>query len=99
MTEALATKEILKQRRSMYRAVADSATISGDKYLKTEIKLVSVISPKRMQEKGDKLSQALRVLDTKIQEQNWLASLKDFNGVDYVSSETSDIVEKLLILY
>ncbi len=94
ITEALATKEILKKRRTMYGKVANCATIWSNNYSKTEIKIISVISPKKMQEKVDELSQALRILETKIQEQNWLSPLKDLNGDDYLSS---DLIDELLI--
>ncbi len=90
MTEALVTRDNLESRESMYEGLANAATICFTDY--AERKYVSMISASEIQKKWFKLSQEIRFLDNKVQQQNWSIILKDLNGDDYVSP-----ISKLLI--
>lgn len=95
MTEALATKDILKQRISMYRGLAETAGKSDDDYNHSDKnKFVSMVVPKKIQKKSDYLSKELRLLEFKIQGQAWAIILKDINGDDYI---TPDVINKMLL--
>lgn len=75
MTEALAEREELKRNVEIMRSVASNGVIRRDMYSRSEIKFVSTVKVKEYQQKVDKLAQELRILDTKIQEQNWLSNM------------------------
>ncbi len=77
MTEALAERDGLKQRQAMYRDLAEAATVSQSVVTRSEVRFRSAIDVRAMQKQADVLAKALRELDARIQEANWLVSLQD----------------------
>lgn len=75
LADALTERDLFSQERKIYSALLEAASISHDRYSRTEIKYVSTINVRETQNYVDELSQKHRILDTKIQELNWLTNL------------------------
>lgn len=77
MTEALAERDILKQRHATYRELAEASTISRSIVTRSEVRFKSTIDVSAVQKQADLLARSLRELDARIQEMNWQVSLQD----------------------
>ncbi|MER2169510.1 MAG: DIP1984 family protein [Psychrobacillus psychrodurans] len=75
LAEALTERDLLGQERKVYSALLEAAAMQQDRYSRTEIKFVTTINVKETQKYVDELSQKHRMLDTKIQEINWLTNV------------------------
>ncbi|WP_419960939.1 DIP1984 family protein [Psychrobacillus sp. BM2] len=75
LTDALTERDLLGQERKIYSALLDAAAMQHDRYSRTEIKYVTTINVRETQKYVDELSQKHRLLDTKIQEINWLTNV------------------------
>jgi hypothetical protein len=71
MVSALAERDTLKQKHSLYRALASEATPKQDRYSKKEIKFLSSVNVSDIQLKADSAAKSLRELDSQIQQANW----------------------------
>jgi hypothetical protein len=71
LSDAIATRDNLLLRHTVYRDLAFNATVTQDRFTKSEVKFKSSINVAEMQERADALAKAHRELDTKIQEMNW----------------------------
>ena len=77
LSDALAERDIIKIKFNMYNELAKAASITQDRYTKSEVKFKSTISITTIQKKADQLAKKHRELDTKIQEKNWIIELKE----------------------
>ena len=75
LTEALAQRDILRLRQSMYRDLANSATVVQTVATRSEIRFRSTVSVAGIQKQADQLARELRDLDAQIQEANWKIEL------------------------
>ncbi|QUG40384.1 DIP1984 family protein [Psychrobacillus sp. INOP01] len=75
LADALTERDLLGQERKIYSALLEAAAMQHDRYSRTEIKFVTTINVKETQKYVDELSQKHRMLDTKIQEINWLTNV------------------------
>lgn len=75
LTELIAKKDVLKVRLSAYRDVVYAASQTTHRARNSEIKILSVIDVKQLQDKADKTAKELRLLDNKIQQANWQTDL------------------------
>lgn len=75
LSDALARRDVLKLRISIYRNVVEEATVKIDRYAQAEIKSLAAIDVRATQKQTDDLSKALRELDTKVQGLNWTVDL------------------------
>lgn len=75
MVEALARRDVLKLRHSLLKALAEQATPHGNRYSKSEIKLVGSVSVKEMQASAERIAREHRELDALIQGANWNTEL------------------------
>lgn len=75
IADALAKRDGIWLKRSTLSRIVDSATIRHDRYSNTEVRFVSMIDIKRIQNEVDILSKEFRELDTKIQGLNWNVDL------------------------
>ena len=71
LSEALAERDALLEKRSLLASAAEQASGKQDRYSRTEIKYVSTINVKAFQKEIDRISQEYRNIDTKIQGLNW----------------------------
>jgi hypothetical protein len=77
LSDALAERDVMKIRYNAYRELASAASTSQNRTTRSEVKYVSTVSVSAIQRKADDLAREFRVLDTKIQEADWLITLLD----------------------
>nr|WP_300002458.1 DIP1984 family protein [Tissierella sp.] len=71
IADALAKRDGIWLKRTTLSRIVDSGTIRHDRYSNTEVRFVSMIDVKKIQDEVDLLSKQFRELDTKIQGLNW----------------------------
>lgn len=71
ISDALAVRDILAAKHAIYRDLAQAATVTQDRYSKSEVKFRSTVGVSEVQKRADELAQEHRALDAKIQETNW----------------------------
>lgn len=76
LADALVKRDILKKKREVYASIANDSSQKFNRYSNTEIRSISTIDTKEIQNHIDQLSQDWRELDTKIQGINWTVDLK-----------------------
>lgn len=59
----------------MYRELAQAATITQDRYSRSEVKFISTVDVSAVQKEADRLSKRHRELDAEIQSANWQTEL------------------------
>ena len=77
LSDALAERDALGVRHRLYSDLAQAASISQDRYSRSEVKYVSAVSVADAQQRADELAREYRSLDARIQELNWKAELSD----------------------
>lgn len=77
LTDALAERDVLAMRRTVYEELVNAASATQDRYSRSEIKSQSTVNVKQIQKQVDGLAKAYRELDTKIQALNWNTELLD----------------------
>jgi len=77
MSDALAERDILVQKQTIYREVVKTASVTHDRLSRSEIKFVATVKVAEMQKRADDLAKEHRDLDTKIQELNWKTELTE----------------------
>lgn len=75
VTEALAERDILKQKQALYRDLAQAATIKHTAVTRSEIRFKSTVDVPTIQRQADAIAKTLRELETRIQENNWTIEL------------------------
>jgi hypothetical protein len=75
LSDALAERDALALRFRFYSELAQAASISQDRYSRSEVKYVSVVNVADAQKRADLLAREYRTLDARIQELNWKAEL------------------------
>jgi NTP pyrophosphatase (non-canonical NTP hydrolase) len=75
LADAIAQRDILVLKNSIYRDLAQGATITQDIRTKSEVKFKGTVRVSQIQERADELAKAHRELDTRIQELNWKTDL------------------------
>ena len=77
ISEALADRDVLALRRSVYNEVAAAGAVTQNVFTRSEIKYVSTINVAETQKRADELAKNYRELDARIQETNWKVDLGD----------------------
>jgi hypothetical protein len=77
MTQALAERDVLKQRQALYRDLAQAATVTHSVSTKSEVRFKGTVTVSAVQKKADAAARELRELDARIQEANWLIDLSE----------------------
>lgn len=62
-------------QNSIYRDLVREASVTYDRYAKSEVKFKGTINVVLVQRRADALAKEHRELETKIQEANWLTEL------------------------
>jgi hypothetical protein len=75
LTQALATRDVLKLRHSVIASTAQAASIRRDRFSRSEVRFVSTVDVQKLQTEADDLAKRFRQLDGQIQEANWKADL------------------------
>lgn len=75
ISSALAKRDILILKRNVLSALMSEAAVRQNRYSGSEIKILSTVNISDIQKQIDDISAEYRILDTKIQEQNWLTEI------------------------
>ena len=75
LTELIAEKDALTLKISLYRDIVYAASQTSSRARHTEIKIQSAISVPAWQAEIDSMAKELRLLDNKLQENNWKTEL------------------------
>jgi hypothetical protein len=74
---ALAQRDVLVLRQRIYRDLAEAATITQDRYSRSEVKFRPTVDIGEIQARADNLAREHRELDARIQEANWQFDLRE----------------------
>ncbi|HEU4509678.1 MAG TPA: DIP1984 family protein [Pyrinomonadaceae bacterium] len=77
ISDALAERDVLGLQRAVYVEMAQTASITHDRYSRSEVKYVSTINVAEIQKRADELAKNYRDLDTRVQELNWKTELME----------------------
>ncbi len=77
IADKLATRDVMLLKYSAYKNLAQTATITQDRYSKSEVKFKSTVKVSEIQKQADALSKQYRELDAKIQQLNWSTELME----------------------
>jgi predicted ATP-dependent Lon-type protease len=75
LSDGLAQRDVLKIKHNIYSELAKAATVTHDRYSKSEVRFISTIKVAEIQKTADKLAKEHRELDSMIQEVNWKTEL------------------------
>jgi hypothetical protein len=75
LADALAERDVLKLRHSVYTGLAKAAAGQQLRYSRSEIRVQSTVNVVEIQSQADQLARRHRELDTQIQAANWLTEL------------------------
>ena len=75
LSDGLAQRDVLKIKHNIYSELAKAATVTQDRYSKSEVRFISTIKVAEIQKTADKLAKEHRELDSMIQEVNWKTEL------------------------
>lgn len=77
ISDALAERDVLGLQRAVYLEMAQTASITHDRYSRSEVKYVSTINVAEIQKRTDELAKTYRELDTRVQDLNWKTELME----------------------
>jgi regulator of replication initiation timing len=75
LADALAERDALSMQAKTYAELAKMATVTQDRYSKSEVRFVSTIDVAATQKRADDLAKRYRELDATIQALNWTTEL------------------------
>jgi hypothetical protein len=75
VADAIAFRDVLKLRIGVYRDLAQAATVTQERYSKSEVKFRATVSVAETQKQADQLAKAYRELDAAIQAVNWITDV------------------------
>ncbi|WP_122040180.1 DIP1984 family protein [Asaia bogorensis] len=75
MTQALAERDMLRLRLATYRDLTREATVTQSRLTKSEIRFYPTVSVAEIQKMVDDYAKRLRLLEAKIQKNNWNSEL------------------------
>lgn len=71
LTDALVLRDGLMKKRSALNSMIESASSKENRYSMSEIRFISLVDIKKLQDELNQISKEWRSLDTKIQQLNW----------------------------
>ena len=77
IADAIALRDGLRLRYSVYTGLAEAAIVKQDRYTKSEVRFVSTVDVGALQRRADDLAREYRLLDTRLQAANWQVDLLD----------------------
>lgn len=75
LTDAIAARDVALMRRRLLAETADAASTRQDVYSRSEVRYVSSVDVPKLRAQADEAAKEYRLLDTKIQQLNWLTEL------------------------
>lgn len=77
LADAIAARDVLRLRHTIYNGLAVAATAKQDRFTKSEVRFISSVDVSAIQRQADDLARRYRELDTRIQALNWNIELLD----------------------
>ncbi|MEO1401403.1 MAG: DIP1984 family protein [Cyanobacteria bacterium J06635_1] len=77
LSDALAQRDTLFTKRSVLENLIQAASITHDRYSRSEVRFVSTVNIASLQRQLDDVSRDYRLLDAQIQSLNWQVDLLD----------------------
>ncbi|MEO0870298.1 MAG: DIP1984 family protein, partial [Cyanobacteria bacterium J06642_11] len=77
LSDALAQRDTLLTKRSVLENLIQAASITHDRYSRSEVRFVSTVNIADLQRQLDHVSRDYRLLDAQIQSLNWQVDLID----------------------
>lgn len=77
ISDAIAQRDVLRIRYAVFKDLATKATVTHDRYSRSEVRFKSTVKVSELQKKADGLAQEYREQDARIQSANWLTELKE----------------------
>ena len=71
LVAALAQRDSLRQEHRMLQTLADSASGTGTRYSRSEIRLLAAVNVSELRTQANELAKRFRELDVAIQQANW----------------------------
>ncbi|MCA9994388.1 MAG: DIP1984 family protein [Anaerolineales bacterium] len=75
IADAIAVRDGLRQKHGLYTDLAQAATITQERYSRSEVKFQSTLNVAQMQRQADDIARQYRELDTKLQAANWVTEM------------------------
>lgn len=75
LSDALAERDVLRLKRTAYDSLINAAAIRQERYMRSELRLISTVDVAELQQQVDRLSRGYRELDAQIQAMNWVTDL------------------------
>ena len=75
LSDALARRDTLDIQRSALHQLIQAATVTQNRYSRSEVRFVSTVDVADLQRQVDSLAQEYRLLDTQVQSLNWQIDL------------------------
>lgn len=75
LSNALAERDVLRLKRTAYDGLINAAANRQERYMRSELRLVSTVDVADLQRQSDRLSRDCRELDAQIQAINWSTDL------------------------
>lgn len=75
LTEMLAERDILTKKIEIYHDMIERASETVHRARMSEIRIISAVNVRQLQQEADTLSKQLRLLDNTIQEINWTTEI------------------------
>lgn len=75
IADALAERDKMLQLRKLFSDLLEQASITQDRYSRSEVRFQRTVDVAEIQKRIDELSKSYRELDFKIQEKNWTVAL------------------------
>lgn len=77
ISDAIAERDGLRQRHALLSQFASAATVTQERYSRSEVKFKSTVSVSVIQKEADQLALAYRQLDAQLQAANWQLDLQE----------------------
>jgi len=75
LSDVLAERDVLRLRQNAYDNLIQSAAMRQERYMRSELRLISTVDVAELQRQFDRLSRDYRELDVQIQATNWTTDL------------------------
>ncbi|MFT4414927.1 DIP1984 family protein [Fredinandcohnia humi] len=76
ISDAIVQRELLMKQRSILESIVEKAAIMDMRYSHSEIKTITTVNIKELQSEIDEISKQYRIVDTLLQQTNWITDLK-----------------------
>lgn len=83
VTALIAHKDRLSVQLSIYRSIAQDASCLAERARGSEIRILPAVDVRAIQQKADGLAKELRMIDNKLQQNNWFTELLDIDGAEF----------------